>query len=414
MFGISVLFGHCRTISRNADPRACRGSVPSRDVTPCSTSTARPRAASWPPPPARAAALAAAGPGVGHGRHRPARLAPVRPARGHRPEPRPRCWRADRRLPARVDRRPAVRERGCTRRTTRASARADARAAVVPDHLGPERGGARRRAFDEHAPLVEELLERIRATGPLSSTDVEPRAAIDWYWRPTNQVRAILEALAEAGILGLARRDGNRRVYDLTERLFPADLLAERRPERDSAATSSCRGTARTGCSGARGVPSCGYTAPASDPPRTRDGPTRRADRRARRGRRARAGRGRGRSRRALRPREEFALPSRRSRRAGSVAGERGPGSRSSRRSIHWSGTATCCARCTTSTTSGRSTSRRPSVAGATTCCRCCSATGSSGGSSHGSTAGRGPARRRRLVGGWLRSMVEPGFAEVR
>ena len=40
----------------------------------------------------------------------------------------------------------------------------------------------------------------------------------------------ILEALAEAGILGLARREGNRRVYDLAERLFPADLLAERRP----------------------------------------------------------------------------------------------------------------------------------------------------------------------------------------
>jgi uncharacterized protein YcaQ len=90
------------------------------------------------------------------------------------------------------------------------------------------RGGA----FDEHAPLVEELLERIRTNGPLAATDVEPRAAIDWYWRPTNQVRAILEALAEAGILGLARRDGNRRVYDLAERLFPAELLAER-PSRE-------------------------------------------------------------------------------------------------------------------------------------------------------------------------------------
>ena len=87
------------------------------------------------------------------------------------------------------------------------------------------------KAFDEHAPLVEELLERIHANGPLSSTDVEPRAAIEWYWRPTNQVRALLEALAEAGILGLARREGNRRVYDLAERLFPSDLLADRRTQ---------------------------------------------------------------------------------------------------------------------------------------------------------------------------------------
>ncbi len=90
-------------------------------------------------------------------------------------------------------------------------------------------------AFDEHAPLVEELLERIRSSGPLSSTDVEPRAAIDWYWRPTNQVRALLEALGEAGILGIARREGNRRYYDLAERLFPADLLAVRPPEREQA-----------------------------------------------------------------------------------------------------------------------------------------------------------------------------------
>ena len=88
-------------------------------------------------------------------------------------------------------------------------------------------------AFVEHEALVAELLERIRADGPLSSTDVEPRAAIDWYWRPTNQVRAILEALAEAGLLALARRDGNRRIYDLTERLFPPELLATRPTERD-------------------------------------------------------------------------------------------------------------------------------------------------------------------------------------
>jgi uncharacterized protein YcaQ len=91
------------------------------------------------------------------------------------------------------------------------------------------RGGA----FDEHAPLVEELLARIREHGPTSAADFESREAIDWYWRPTNPVRAMLEALAEAGILAIARRDGNRRVYDLTERLFPAALLERRVPEAD-------------------------------------------------------------------------------------------------------------------------------------------------------------------------------------
>jgi len=89
------------------------------------------------------------------------------------------------------------------------------------------------RAFDEHAPLVEELLERIRTQGTLLPRDVGPREAIDWYWRPTNQVRAILEALAEAGRIGIARREGNLRVYDLAERLFPADVLDERRDEEE-------------------------------------------------------------------------------------------------------------------------------------------------------------------------------------
>jgi len=84
--------------------------------------------------------------------------------------------------------------------------------------------------FQEHEALVKELLERIQTGGPLTSGDVPARAAIDWFWRPTNQVRAMLEALALAGVLGIARRDGNRRVYDLVERLFPAELLAERHP----------------------------------------------------------------------------------------------------------------------------------------------------------------------------------------
>ena len=96
-----------------------------------------------------------------------------------------------------------------------------------------ERAAHETTTFQVHAPLVEELLDRIRRTGPLAAGDVEPRAAIEWYWRPTNQVRAILEALAESGILGLARRDGNRRVYDLVERLFPESMLAERPPARD-------------------------------------------------------------------------------------------------------------------------------------------------------------------------------------
>jgi uncharacterized protein len=108
-------------------------------------------------------------------------------------------------------------------------------------------------AFDDHAPLVEELLARIREQGPLLPRDVGPREAIDWYWRPTNQVRAILEGLAEVGTLGIARRERNLRVYDLAERLFAPEILAERRGEEEQQRhrlLSRYRGNGLLGASG--------------------------------------------------------------------------------------------------------------------------------------------------------------------
>jgi uncharacterized protein YcaQ len=88
-------------------------------------------------------------------------------------------------------------------------------------------------AFARHPETVEHVLERLRGEGPLSSLDFEKRATIDWYWGPTSEVRAVLEALSEAGVIGIARREGNRRYFDLVERLFPAELLARRPDERE-------------------------------------------------------------------------------------------------------------------------------------------------------------------------------------
>src|SRR5262245_37660677 len=65
---------------------------------------------------------------------------------------------------------------------------------------------------------MEHVVERIRAEGPLSTLDFERRQTVTWFWGPTNEIRAAMEALWEVGVLGLARRDGNRRYYDLVER----------------------------------------------------------------------------------------------------------------------------------------------------------------------------------------------------
>ena len=116
-----------------------------------------------------------------------------------------------------------------SRRTTRASP--SSRRASSP---GSARTCTSRRrvTLDENAEVAERVLEKIRAEGPLSSLDFERErgAQTDWFGIPTNTVRAVLDAYAITGVLGLARRDGNRRYYDLLERLLPADLLARDLP----------------------------------------------------------------------------------------------------------------------------------------------------------------------------------------
>jgi uncharacterized protein YcaQ len=90
-------------------------------------------------------------------------------------------------------------------------------------------------ALTENAAVAAQVLERIRAEGPLSSLDFEREdgATKNWFGMPENAVRAVLEAYTVTGEIGLARRDGNRRYYDLLERLLPADVLAQEVSERE-------------------------------------------------------------------------------------------------------------------------------------------------------------------------------------
>jgi len=91
------------------------------------------------------------------------------------------------------------------------------------------------RIIAENADVAERVLERIRAEGPLSALDFERMSGstTDWFGMPTNTVRAVLEAYVVMGVLGLALRDGNRRYYDLLERLLPAEILARSIPLRE-------------------------------------------------------------------------------------------------------------------------------------------------------------------------------------
>jgi hypothetical protein len=92
-----------------------------------------------------------------------------------------------------------------------------------------------RAALVDNAAVAEKVLARIRADGPLSSADFEREAGQtkNWFGMPENAVRSVLEAYTVTGAIGLARRDGNIRYYDLLERLLPAEVLAHEVPERE-------------------------------------------------------------------------------------------------------------------------------------------------------------------------------------
>jgi uncharacterized protein YcaQ len=81
-----------------------------------------------------------------------------------------------------------------------------------------------RRWHDNHASVCEEVLAKIRSEGPLTTTDLggAKNGGPWWDW---SQTKIAVEWLLDMGQVICARRTGWRRVYDLPERVLPADLL---------------------------------------------------------------------------------------------------------------------------------------------------------------------------------------------
>lgn len=113
---------------------------------------------------------------------------------------------------------------------------------MVPLHELPhyrvtwERWGSRVQdgILKEQADVAEAILRRLETDGPLSTAAFSEHGhAVDWWWAPTRASRAVMEALFVAGRIGISRREGNRRYYDLMERLVPAELLKLRESEED-------------------------------------------------------------------------------------------------------------------------------------------------------------------------------------
>jgi uncharacterized protein YcaQ len=92
--------------------------------------------------------------------------------------------------------------------------------------------GVHDRAMREYADLVEPVLERIRAEGPLASRDFGGvRTSADMWGR--TPAKSVLEALWDRGVLAVAGREAFQRRYDLAERIIPRAILETPAPDED-------------------------------------------------------------------------------------------------------------------------------------------------------------------------------------
>ncbi len=96
----------------------------------------------------------------------------------------------------------------------------------------------RRRAFQahpwwgdlvrEHPKVADNLLARIRDEGALRSVDFEGRGGRGWW--DLKVAKKVATQLWSSGILAIRERKNFQRSFDLTERVVPAELLAEETP----------------------------------------------------------------------------------------------------------------------------------------------------------------------------------------
>ncbi|RXK55248.1 winged helix-turn-helix domain-containing protein [Oleiharenicola lentus] len=96
----------------------------------------------------------------------------------------------------------------------------------------PRRSGSwSGRLTPKQKQLAPRLLAEITARGPLSSEDFEDTGRSRAVWGAATQAKATLQKLFFHGELLIARRgEGNRRYYDLPDRVLPSKILRQPEP----------------------------------------------------------------------------------------------------------------------------------------------------------------------------------------
>jgi uncharacterized protein len=91
--------------------------------------------------------------------------------------------------------------------------------------------GRLKRFVTEHRDAVAAVLEQIRERGPLGAGDIAGAARGPGGWWGWSESKEILEWLFWTGQVTTARRRNFERLYDLTERVLPTELLANEVPK---------------------------------------------------------------------------------------------------------------------------------------------------------------------------------------
>jgi hypothetical protein len=73
-----------------------------------------------------------------------------------------------------------------------------------------------------------DILERLESSGPLTSRDIPDTCAVPWAstgWTHNRNVTQMLEFLIRRGQVAISGRIGRERLWDLPERVYPADVV---------------------------------------------------------------------------------------------------------------------------------------------------------------------------------------------
>jgi uncharacterized protein len=92
--------------------------------------------------------------------------------------------------------------------------------------------------FRDNDSFRRDILKLLRGSGPLMSRDVPDTCVVPWAssgWTNNHNVTQMLEILAMRGEIAITGRVGRERIWDLPERVYPADIVVPSADEAERA-----------------------------------------------------------------------------------------------------------------------------------------------------------------------------------